>query len=165
MPLTLKVAIFMQTLSMPRAILSCGVLVFERGAGRLLLGHATGTARWDIPKGVADDGEAPLQAALRETAEETGLALDAETLLDLGRFAYYRGKDLHLYAALVEPVDVASLRCTSTFVDVRGRTVPEMDRFAWVGLDAVPQRCGKSMAALLAALDLPRLLQRLRAGV
>jgi 8-oxo-dGTP pyrophosphatase MutT (NUDIX family) len=148
---------------MPRAILSCGVLVFERGAGRLLLGHATGTARWDIPKGIADDGETPLQAALRETAEETGLVLDAAALLDLGRFAYYRGKDLHLFAVRVEAVDAASLRCTSTFADARGRAVPEMDRFAWVAVDAVPQRCGKSMAALLTALDLARVRARLGA--
>jgi predicted NUDIX family NTP pyrophosphohydrolase len=149
---------------MPAAIvaLSCGVLVFEREHGSLLLCHATGTPRWDIPKGRADAGESPRLAALREAAEETGLALDADALLDVGRISYRRGKDLHLFAALIERVDPAALRCSSTFVDRNGRTLPEMDRFAWVALDEASQRCGKSMAALLVSLDLPRLLQRLR---
>jgi predicted NUDIX family NTP pyrophosphohydrolase len=142
--------------------LSCGVLVFEREHGSLLLCHATGTPRWDIPKGLADPGESPRRAAARETREETGLALDAEALLDVGRCAYRRGKDLHLFAALIEHVDPAALRCSSRFVDRNGRTLPEMDRFAWVALDEAPQRCGKSMAALLTSLELPRLLQRLR---
>lgn len=145
--------------------LSCGVLVFEREHGCLLLCHATGTPRWDIPKGLAEPGESARDAAVRETAEETGLALDAATLLDVGRFAYRRGKDLHLFAALIERVDPAALRCSSSFVDRRGRPVPEMDRYAWLTLDAVPQHCAASMAALLVAIDLPRLLQRLRAVV
>lgn len=128
--------------------LSCGVLVLSPRA-ELLLGHATGTARWDIPKGLAEPGESPLQAALRETAEEAGLELPADALLDLGRFAYRRGKDLHLFAALIEAVDPSTLRCRSTFVGARGRPLPEMDRFEWVAFDRVAERCASSMAALL----------------
>ncbi|HLL12003.1 MAG TPA: NUDIX domain-containing protein, partial [Rubrivivax sp.] len=46
-------------------LLSCGILVFNPKI-ELLLGHATGSARWDIPKGIAEEGESPLAAALRE---------------------------------------------------------------------------------------------------
>ena len=43
---------------------SCGVLIFDERR-RLLMAHATGGAHWDIPKGLADPGEAPIEAALR----------------------------------------------------------------------------------------------------
>ena len=142
--------------------LSCGILVFD-GAGELLLCHATGTARWDIPKGLAERGETPRQAALRETEEETGLVLPADALLEIGRFAYRRGKDLHLFAALIERVDASTLRCRTRFVDARGRSLVEMDRFEWVALAEAPQRCAKRMAALLGGpIALAPLWQRLR---
>ena len=73
-------------------LLSCGVLLFNEH-DQLLLAHATGSRHWDVPKGLADPGEAPLAAALRETCEETGIVLDASGWLDLGRHAYRPGKD------------------------------------------------------------------------
>jgi 8-oxo-dGTP pyrophosphatase MutT (NUDIX family) len=163
MPLTLKVAIFMLH-SMPSnadPAISCGILVLNRDA-ELLLCHATGTPRWDIPKGGADPGETELQAAIRETAEETGLQFTPGQLVDLGRFAYRRGKDLHLYAALIERIEPSSCRCSTTFRDARGRLVPEMDRFEWVAFGRVGERCGKSLVAVLTdKVRLPALLQRL----
>ncbi|MGE5116427.1 MAG: NUDIX domain-containing protein [Betaproteobacteria bacterium] len=141
-------------------VLSCGVLVLAP-AGELLLGHATGTPRWDIPKGIAEPDETPVQTALRETVEETGLRLAVDELLDLGCHAYRRGKDLHLFAVLRERFDTAGCACRSTFVDRHGRSVPELDRFAWIAFDDVPARCGRSLAALLGALDLAGVLARL----
>ena len=52
---------------MPKVI-SCGVIV-RRMPGELLLCHATGRNYWDIPKGVRDDGETSVAAALRELRE------------------------------------------------------------------------------------------------
>lgn len=144
--------------------LSCGILVLD-SEGELLLGHATGAPYWDIPKGQREPGENELQAALREAAEETGLRFSAEGLLDLGRFAYRSGKDLHLFALLYERVDPRSLRCSTFFRDRSGRLRPEIDAFAWMAFDAVPQRCAKSMAALLTeSVSLPALWRRLRAA-
>ena len=40
--------------------LSCGILVLDP-TGRLLLCRATGSFRWDIPKGGGEAGETPLQ--------------------------------------------------------------------------------------------------------
>jgi 8-oxo-dGTP pyrophosphatase MutT (NUDIX family) len=142
--------------------LSCGILIVNAGA-ELLLCHATGTARWDIPKGSPEAGETPAQAAVRETAEECGLVYTPADLLDLGRHAYRRGKDLHLHAVLVERFDAATAcRCTSTFLDPRGRVRPEMDAFEWVAFERVPERCAKSMAALLAGtVRLDDVLRRL----
>lgn len=53
---------------------SCGVIVTD--GERILLGHATRSPRWDIPKGEAHPGENFAEAAARELLEETGVALD-----------------------------------------------------------------------------------------
>lgn len=142
--------------------LSCGVLVLS-AQGELLLGHAAATPRWDIPKGRCEAGETEVQTAVRETAEETGLRFAPERLCDLGRFAYLRGKDLHLYAALLDRIDPAQCVCTTWFRDAQGRMRPEMDAFAWVGFGALAGRCGKTLGALLTQkIDLPALLEDLR---
>ena len=107
--------------------LTCGVLITD-GAG-LLLGHATRSARWDIPKGLADDGEELADAAIRETREETGLIIDPAALVALGIHLYLPRKDLALFlwhqAAMP---DLTKLICSSSFT-ARGRTWPEIDRF------------------------------------
>jgi len=135
---------------MASLVLSCGVLVMNRQR-ELLMGHATGTPRWDIPKGVGEPDETPLQTAVREAREETGLAFEADDLLDVGRFAYLRAKDLHLHAALIERIDPLRCVCSTHYVDARGRDRPEMDDHAWVGFEAVSTRVGKSLAVLLSS--------------
>ena len=57
-------------------LLGCRVLAFD-GEGRVLLvRHSYGSGRWLLPGGGIAKGEAPLQAALRELAEETACALE-----------------------------------------------------------------------------------------
>jgi 8-oxo-dGTP pyrophosphatase MutT (NUDIX family) len=127
---------------------SCGVLLLN-ARGEILMCHATGGPRWDIPKGIADAGETEREAAVRELAEETGLQLLGEDLRDLGRHKYLRGKDLHLFSTLIERIDTTLCVCTSYFVDTHGKQRPEVDAFAWVPIDQAPSRCGKSLALLL----------------
>ena len=130
-------------------LVSCGVIVTD--GTRLLLGHTTRSPRWDIPKGVAEPGEAPRAAALRELAEETGLIAAPESLRDLGLRRYRPGKDLALF--LWQPAilpDPATLVCHSTFVTPRGEVLPEFYRFGLFSWDGGLARVGKSMAAVLA---------------
>jgi len=142
--------------------LSCGVLIVN-AERELLLCHVTGHSHWDLPKGGAHPGERPLAAALRETREETGLALAGETLLDLGRHDYRPRKTLHLFAALMPRLDVAALHCESRFTESgSGRRLPEMDGFGWFAFADAPGRCSRSMAAVLEnQVGLNRLLDRL----
>ena len=129
--------------------LSCGVVIVN-DAAELLLCHVTGHRHWDLPKGGARPGESPRAAALRETREETGLALDADALVDLGRFAYSPKKDLHLFAALQPRFDPATLRCDSHFVCRRSaRRLPEMDAWGWFAFESVYLRCRPRMASVL----------------
>ena len=134
--------------------LSCGVLVTDRA--RLLLGHATRSPRWDIPKGLAEPGELSTGAAARELAEETGLIVAPGALVDLGRHRYLPGKDLVLFAWRTDPLpDPGTLVCRSTFT-VGASVLPEFDRFGLFPWADALARVGKNLARVLAEVR-PRL--------
>lgn len=148
----------------PRRPLSCGIVVVAPGP-ELLLCHVTGQRQWDLPKGGIHAGESPLDAALRETEEECGLTFRAEFCVDLGRFGYTARKDLHLFAAASPRVEVASLACTSMFVERgSGRLRPEMDGFGWFAPERVAVLCTASMASLLGRLDWAAIARALPPG-
>ena len=139
---------------MSKYTVSCGTLVLN-SAGQLLLCHVTGTAAWDIPKGMQDPGETTLESAMRELREEAGIGFGAERFRDLGQFDYRRDKRLHLFRvdAGDELGDVAHLACTSYFPHhVTGKPTPEMDGFRWAGRHDLARLCWPRMGALLLTL-------------
>src|SRR5436190_9015296 len=106
---------------------SCGVIVTD--GERMLLGHATRSPRWDIPKGVAEPGEELAAAARRELFEETGLDAPAAELRPLGVLPYRSGKDLALFVWAVPRLpDPKTLFCASCFT-WKASELPEFDRF------------------------------------
>ena len=131
---------------MARAI-SCGVIVTD--GAHLLLGHAARSARWDIPKGLAEVGETHAEAASRELKEESGLEVAAAHLLPLGLHAYLPAKDLALFvwrpAAMPRP---ETLVCASTLA-IDGVQFAEFDRFGIFSWDDALTRVGKNMARVL----------------
>jgi 8-oxo-dGTP pyrophosphatase MutT (NUDIX family) len=127
--------------------------VIVTDGGRVLLGHATRSPRWDIPKGVAEPGETFAATAARELLEETGLTVAPEELADLGVHAYLRGKDLALFAWVPpELPDPGTLTCTSRFALADGTLLPEFDRFGLFPWEEVPLRTGKNMARVLTSI-------------
>ncbi|MGF6738449.1 NUDIX hydrolase [Paraburkholderia atlantica] len=131
-------------------IVSCGIVLLDPD-GRVLLAHATETTHWDIPKGQGEDGEAPHVTALREMIEETGIALEAGRLKDLGLFVYRRDKDLHLFAARASAgeLDLSTCTCTSLFPRRSdGTLIPEMDDYRWASIDEVPHYASRSLTRL-----------------
>ncbi len=91
----------------PRAF-SAGAVVFRRvpGGHRYLLLRAF--RNWDFPKGEIEPGEDPLEAALREVREETGLS---DLALPAGQAhvetpPYARGKVARYYLARTETAAV-----------------------------------------------------------
>jgi 8-oxo-dGTP pyrophosphatase MutT (NUDIX family) len=131
--------------------ISSGVIVTDRE--RVLLGHATRSPRWDIPKGRIEPGETLAEAAARELREETGLVVAPASLADFGVHEYLRDKDLALFAWLPAGLpDPRDLFCTSTFTLANGTVLPEFDRFGIFLWDEALTRVGKNMARVLAAL-------------
>ena len=111
------------------ARLSCGVVVVRRTDHdwRFLLLRAYNN--WDFPKGMVEDGEEPLAAAVREVHEETlieDLDFDwGEAYTETG--PYSRGKVARYYLAST-PTEEVSL----PVIEELGR--PEHNEARWVDL-------------------------------
>ena len=138
-------------------IVSCGVVILN-ARRELFVCHTTGTSRWDLPKGVQDPGESALQTAVREAWEETSLALEPDTLADLGTYDYLPTKRLHLYGLrlAVDAFDMHACRCHTTFPHhATGLPTLEVDAYAWKPLDRLGDWCGKNLTRVLLALDWP----------
>jgi 8-oxo-dGTP pyrophosphatase MutT (NUDIX family) len=134
---------------------SCGVLVTD--GERLLLGHATRSPRWDIPKGVSDPGETQCATACRELREETGLEVAEAALRPIGLFQYLRDKDLALFVWCPPQMpDPAALACSACF-DLRGAMLPEFDRFGLFAHSDALRLVGKNMARVLSEISLSAL--------
>jgi 8-oxo-dGTP pyrophosphatase MutT (NUDIX family) len=129
---------------------SCGVIVTD--GQQLLLGHATRSPRWDIPKGIVEPGETLAVAAARELLEETGLMVTPEEITNLGVHPYLRGKDLALFMWRPPQLpDPQSLTCTSRFALPNGTLLLEFDRFGLFPWEEALLRVGKNLARILGA--------------
>ena len=124
---------------------SAGVVVVRLDAGdwRLLVLRAY--RNWDFPKGMVEPGEAPLAAAIRETAEEASICdLDfhwgegyCETV------PYGRGKVARYYLA-----ETTQQRITLPVSPKLGR--PEHDEWRWVGYDEAERLLPARLQPILA---------------
>lgn len=125
---------------------SCGVLV--KYGGKYVLGHATGQNHYDMFKGGMESGETIIQTALRECEEESGLIFQEKDLHFISHTDYTSKKDLVIYVAKIDSLNLADLKCT-TFI--KGSTDRlEMDYYALMDFDEMLAKVGKSMSALFA---------------
>jgi len=110
--------------------LSCGiVLARQAGTGWMTL-LLRAWHHWDFPKGLCEQGESPVEAAIREVAEETGID-DVE--FDWGdRYTetgpYSRGKTARYYLGRTRQADVVMGPSPET-----GQ--PEHHEWRWVSFD------------------------------
>ncbi len=65
-------------------------VVFDE-AGRMLLTQRRDLPFWCLPGGRVDPGETPMEAVVREVAEETGLAVEMERLVGVYCMPRWRG--------------------------------------------------------------------------
>jgi predicted NUDIX family NTP pyrophosphohydrolase len=144
---------------------SAGVLLYRRsgGAPEVLLVHPGGpfwarrdAGAWSIPKGEYEDGDDPLAAALREFEEETGTALQAGELRDLGEVKQKAGKVVKAWAAEgdLDADAVRSNTFTMEWPPRSGRTAefPEIDRAGWFGVEEAREKLNPAQAEFLERL-------------
>lgn len=116
--------------------------------------HSTGNSFYDLPKGLMDQEETPVDACCRETKEETGLSLDPAQLEDLGVFPYLSNKNLHLFMWKTDELpDLNQLVCTSFFEHRRSRRmIPEVDGYRYIPFVETDTWMAKSMARVIKQL-------------
>lgn len=91
-----------------RATSAGGVVYRRTPAGpEIVLAHRRSPVLWALPKGTPSDGETVEQTAIRETAEETGLAVEIETPIGPISYVFVRGstryhKTVHFF--LMRPI-------------------------------------------------------------
>jgi len=144
---------------------SAGILLYRGGGDReVLLVHPGGPfwankdlGAWSIPKGEHGEEEDPLACALREVEEETGVALGAGGLLDLGEVRQRGGKVVQAWACEGD-LDVARL-VSNTFTvqwpprSGRQQEFPEVDRADWFAVDEARRRINPAQVAFLDRLE------------
>jgi predicted NUDIX family NTP pyrophosphohydrolase len=141
---------------------SAGIVLYRAGDGGLevLLVHPGGPfwakkdlGVWSIPKGEYEPGEDPQACALREFEEETGTALPAQALVELGAVVQKAGKEVTAWAARgdLDPATVRSNTFTMQWPPRSGREqeFPEVDRAEWFTLDEARAKLVAAQAELL----------------
>lgn len=139
-----------------------GIII--RTADGILIGHTPNEARdkngWDLPKGHIAVDEDPENGAVREAKEETGLDINPDDLVFLGKHRYQSGI-IYLYGYDMSEftyADLADLKCTSMFdwasyadgniimkntvwpKDAIKRKYPEVTEFALVSPEELEQQ-------------------------
>ena len=147
---------------MAPAVTSAGILLYRRMPQlEVYIAHMGGpfwgrkdAASWSIPKGLYEDGELPLAAAIREFTEEIGVAPPAVEYELLGE---YLQRSKKLVTVFVAEADFAVDEVVSNTFELewpprsgRMQEFPEIDRAEWVSIDEARI---KLVAGQVAALD------------
>lgn len=144
---------------------SCGFLI--QCEDKFLLCHATkpsgsislSDGQWGIPKGGCEEGESQLEAALRETVEETGLVL-ANLNFPTEPIKEYATKTKRYVVFYCKYPDVSILNsklvCKSLIVN---SDKPENDDFVWVDWKTASEIAIKNQKFNLFTDEVKELLQ------
>lgn len=143
---------------------SAGLLLFRKTSTGLevFLGHPGGPLwakkdenAWSIPKGEVEGDEDLLSAAIREFEEETGFSVSGD-FIALKPVVQPSGKVVHAWA-LQHDIDAAAIKSNLFSMEWppksgKVRQFPEIDRGAWLPLDAARKHILKGQAPFLTQL-------------
>ena len=124
---------------------TCGIYLINKN-DKLLITHPTNHplfGSWSIPKGVPDKDESFLDAAIRETFEETGIDLTGIVMNRNIKIHYlpsviYKSNKKTLYSFLIidKELDDVKVVCDS-LATVNGVSFPENDDYKWVHISHI----------------------------
>lgn len=81
-----------------------GAAIFDADGRVLLVRHTYGRLNWEVPGGFSEPGESPIETAVREVREETGLEVVARCLTG---YYYEPAEDLIHFMFRCEPTNGA----------------------------------------------------------
>lgn len=107
---------------------------------------------WSVPKGEFTDSENPLDAAIREFEEETGVKLNGN-FIELEQIKQKGGK-LVLTWAIEDDLDPAAIRSNTFQMEWPPKSgkrieVPEIDKASWFPLELAKEKINPAQQALL----------------
>ena len=145
--------------------ISAGLLLFRQRppSVEVFLAHPGGpfwrgrdAGAWTIPKGLVEEGEDLLEAAVREFVEETGIQ-PVPPFLPLGSIRQKAGKLVTAWAweGDADPAAVISNVMRTEWPRGSGRWIefPEVDRCAWFAPDAARVRINTAQRELIDRLE------------
>ena len=141
---------------------SAGLVMFTLKDGNLkiLLVHPGGpfftkkdNGYWGIPKGLIENNENILDAAIREFEEETGIKPDGE-YIPLGEIKQNSGKIVHAWAIEVKDDSLSNFKSNTFELEWppgsgKKRNFPEVDKCAFFTLEEIEKKITPSQIPLI----------------
>ena len=144
---------------------SAGIVVYRKTVDviEIFLVHPGGPfwakkdkAAWSIPKGEYPEDEDALSAARREFGEETGVAVPAGELIELGAYKVSSSKVVRAWAVEgdIDPKQVKSNTFEMEWPPKSGQmqTYPEADKAAWFPLAIAVDKIVKGQVPIIEQL-------------
>src|SRR5215203_4215980 len=107
---------------------------------------------WTIPKGEYGKNEEPINAAIREFAEETGHTISGN-FIALSPIIQKAGKQVDAWA-LEGDIDATAIRSNSFKIEWppksgNWKSYPEIDKAAWFGIEMAKEKINPAQAAFI----------------
>jgi 8-oxo-dGTP pyrophosphatase MutT (NUDIX family) len=90
---------------------------------------------YDMPKGMGNPGENPVETIVREFKEETNIDISRykSQLTPMGKHYYTNYKDVDVFVLKLENLpSISSMKCTSMFHIRPDELAPEVDQFHYI---------------------------------
>ena len=145
---------------MPKRSAGLVMFTFKEDKLKILLVHPGGpfftkkdNGYWGIPKGLIENNENILDAAIREFEEETGIKPDGE-YIPLGEIKQNSGKIVHAWAIEVKDDSLSNFKSNTFELEWppgsgKKRNFPEVDKCAFFTLEEIEKKITPSQIPLI----------------
>jgi len=108
---------------------------------------------WTIPKGEISGYEQPLDTAIREVEEETGIALEKQKLVELSPVKQKAGKIIYAWGC-EKNLDAETITSNTFEIEWppksgKKKTFPEIDKAAWFTINEAKQKINPAQIAFI----------------